>query len=275
MRAQVTGFAPERQLAAHEAMQLYASHRQEIDDELFEDLAVDWCVQHEDPRPKKLLISDMDSTIIGQECLDELAAVAGQGDQVRAITERAMAGELDFAASLTERVATLKDQPSGILETVWRDVIRPNPGAAILAATMKAHGAKTALVSGGFTFFVKRVAAQCGFEHFFANELHVKDGLLTGTVWRPILDAQAKRTHLLELVADPVDALAMGDGANDLAMVQAAGLGVAFKPKPVLAQAANGVIRHTELSTALYFQGIAKADWVTSSVSNAGSRPAG
>lgn len=263
MRAQVTGFAPERQLAPGEAVQLCASRHDEIDDGLFDDLCVDWCVQHDDPRPKKLLISDMDSTIIGQECLDELAAMAGQGDKVRAITERAMAGELDFAASLTERVATLTGQSTDILESVWRDIIRPNAGAQTLTATMKAHGASTALVSGGFNFFAKRVAAQCGFDHFFANDLHEKDGKLTGTVGAPILDAQAKKTHLLELVDDPADALAMGDGANDLAMVQAAGLSVAYKPKPVLAQAAHGSIRHTDLATALYFQGIAKADWVS------------
>ncbi|MDE1939647.1 MAG: phosphoserine phosphatase SerB [Alphaproteobacteria bacterium] len=210
-------------------------------------------------RRKKLLIADMDSTIITCECLDELADMAGLKAKVSAITERAMRGEIEFAGALRERVALLKGLPLEALERVWRERVRLNPGAKELVATMKANGAKTLLVSGGFTFFSARVAEAAGFDEHQSNVL-IDDGkVLTGEVRDPILGKEAKLAALeraLEqygLQAD--DVLAVGDGANDLAMIQRAGLGVAYHAKPVVAAAAGASINHNDLKALLYLQG--------------------
>jgi phosphoserine phosphatase len=217
-------------------------------------------------RRKRLLISDMDSTIIGQECIDELADAVGLKPQISEITERAMRGELDFEAALTSRVAMLRGLPLSALERTLRERITLNAGARTLIATMKAHGAKTLLVSGGFTFFTSRVAEMAGFNAHLGNLL-ADDGLaLTGEVARPIIGREAKREALLEAVSQlgigTDDAIAMGDGANDLDMIRAAGLGIAYKAKPLVAAEANASIQHTDLTAALFFQGYRASDFV-------------
>lgn len=218
----------------------------------------DICLQPSKNRKKSLLICDMDSTLIGQECIDELADFAGVKEHVSGITERAMRGELDFDEALTERVSLLKGLNLSILETCFNERIKLNPGAVTLCQTMKASGAKTVIVSGGFTFFTKRVAAACGFEFHHANILLDDGETLIGDVGRPILGREAKQQTLVEYSADlggTSSAIAIGDGANDLAMIQAAGLGVAYYAKPAVAAAAHCAINHTDLTTALYFQG--------------------
>jgi phosphoserine phosphatase len=225
---------------------------------------VDWAITPKANRRKRLLISDMDSTIIGQECLDELADFAGLKAEVSAITERAMRGELDFEGALTQRVAMLKGLGLEALAACHEQRVRLNPGARELVATMKAHGARCVLVSGGFRYFTSRVAAMAGFEADRANTLIDDGAKLTGEVGRPILGREAKLAALLEEtaalggVAD--DALAMGDGANDLDMIKAAGLGVAYKAKPVVAAQTRARIEHTDLRAALFFQGYAVSD---------------
>ena len=218
-------------------------------------------------RRKRLLISDMDSTIIGQECLDELADFAGLKAEVSAITERAMRGELDFEGALTTRVGMLKGLDLKALESAYEERITLNPGARTLVATMAGQGASTVLVSGGFTFFTERVAASAGFAAHRGNTL-IDDGIaLTGEVGRPILGREAKLTALDAFAADAglarEDALALGDGANDLDMICAAGLGIAYKAKPVVAEEAHAAITHTDLRAALYFQGYAETEFVS------------
>jgi len=225
----------------------------------------DFCVQPADNRKKSLLICDMDSTLIGQECIDELADFAGVKEHVSGITERAMRGELDFEAALTERVALLKGLDLSVLETCFKERIVLNDGAATLCRTMKANGAKTVIVSGGFTFFTERVAKACGFEAHHANTLLDDGETLLGDVGRPILGRDAKRDTLEKYSNDlggPAEAIAIGDGANDLAMIKAAGLGVAFYAKPAVAAAAHCAINHTDLTTALYFQGYKDFEFV-------------
>ncbi|MFN7179381.1 phosphoserine phosphatase SerB [Hyphomonas sp.] len=217
-------------------------------------------------RRKRLLISDMDSTIIGQECIDELADAVGLKPQISEITERAMRGELDFEAALTSRVAMLRGLPLSELDRTLRERITLNAGARTLIATMKAHGAATLLVSGGFTFFTSRVAEMAGFNAHLGNLL-ADDGLaLTGEVGHPIIGREAKREALLEAVSQlgigTDDAIAMGDGANDLDMIRAAGLGIAYKAKPLVAAEANASIQHTDLTAALFFQGYRASDFV-------------
>jgi phosphoserine phosphatase len=215
---------------------------------------------------KRLLISDMDSTIIGQECIDELADAVGLKPQISEITERAMRGELDFEAALTSRVAMLRGLSLNELDRTLRERITLNPGARTLIATMKAHGAATLLVSGGFTFFTSRVAQMAGFHADLGNTLRDDGVALTGEVGRPILGREAKREALIEAVTQlgtsPEDAIAMGDGANDLDMIRAAGIGVAYKAKPLVAAEANASIQHTDLVAALFFQGYRAADIV-------------
>jgi phosphoserine phosphatase len=217
-------------------------------------------------RRKRLLIADMDSTIIPVECIDELADMAGVGPQVARVTERAMAGELDFEGALAARVALLEGTPVDTLERVFVERIRLNPGARALVATMAAHGAHTMLVSGGFTFFSEKVAALAGFAEHRANVLVSEGGRLTGRVAEPILGREAKRAALEEALAarglDLRDALAVGDGANDLAMVRAAGLGVAYRAKPVLEEAATASVRHAGLEALLALQGYAEEEFV-------------
>lgn len=231
-------------------------------------LVADFCIQKPNGRRKNLLICDMDSTLIGQECIDELADFAGVKDRVSVITERAMRGELDFEQALIERVGLLKDLPLYNLQDCFDQRIRLNPGADILAATMRANGATTVIVSGGFTFFTTRIADLAAFEYNQANTL-IDDGVkLTGDVGRPILGRDAKKAALMHFSANiggPSAAIAIGDGANDLAMIQAAGLGVAYRAKPIVADAAHCAIQHTDLTTALYFQGYKECDFVTPS----------
>lgn len=229
--------------------------------------AIDVCVQPAEGRLKKLLLCDMDSTIIQQECIDELADYAGIKEQIAAITERAMQGELDFEAALTERVGLLKGLPVSALQQCFEERIRLTPGARTLVQTMKASGATCQLVSGGFTFFTSRVSEVTGFDADFANTL-IDDGkALTGEVGRPILGRQAKLDRLQATAASLgialEDSITIGDGANDMAMIEAAGLGIGFNPHPVLAKAARAVISGPSLTTALYFMGIPETEWVS------------
>lgn len=214
-------------------------------------------------RRKRFLIADMDSTIIPVECIDELADYAGVRTQVAAITERAMAGELDFAGAVRARLELMLGLPESVLERVFAERIRLNPGAATLVRTMAAHGAHTALVSGGFTCFTARVAEAAGFAEHRANRLIFEDGRLTG-VAEPILGREAKLAAIEEIAArlgaTPAEAVAVGDGANDLAMIEAAGLGVAYRAKPALAARAEAVIRHADLTALLYLQGYSEAE---------------
>ena len=227
---------------------------------------VDLLAQKPEGRRKRLLIADMDSTIITVECIDEMADMLGLKPRIAAITERAMRGELDFAAALRERVALLKGLALADLERVWRERIRLTPGARMLARTMRAHGALTALVSGGFSYFTARVREAAGFELDQANELTLKGTALAGAVREPILGAAAKLEALRRLAAErgiaPQETLAVGDGANDLEMIRAAGLGVAFRAKPVVAAAARARIDHGDLTALLYFQGYRRAEFV-------------
>lgn len=225
----------------------------------FRDQPVDVNVVASANRRKKLLIADMDSTIINCECLDELADMAGLKAKVSAITEKAMRGELDFATALRERVAMLKGLPLAALERVYVERIRLNPGARTLVATMRKHGAHSLLVSGGFSFFTSRVAKDAGFEAEQANVLLDDGKALTGTVHEPVLAREAKLTALQKatrlLNISDADALAVGDGANDLAMIERAGMGVAYHAKPIVAEAAGARIDHGDLTALLYLQG--------------------
>ena len=221
--------------------------------------AADFCVQPAEGRRKRLLLADMDSTIISCECLDELADFAGVKAQIAAITERAMAGELPFEAALTERVSRLAGLDLAALQQTYDERVRLNPGAATLARTMAAHGARCVLVSGGFDFFTSRVAAAAGFAANRANRLIDDGARLTGAVGLPILGREAKLTALKEEAAalgvDLSETLAVGDGANDLAMIEAAGLGVAWRAKPSVAARADARVDHADLTALLYFQG--------------------
>ena len=213
-------------------------------------------------RRKRLLIADMDSTMIEQECIDELGVMAGIGDHIKAITARAMKGELDFEGALKERVKLLKGLDAGIIGTILRERISFMPGGRTLLATMKANGAYAALVSGGFTPFTSQVAAALGFDEHQANELIVADGVLTGEVGYPILGQQAKRDALRRISARlgiaTADALAVGDGANDLAMIGEAGMGVALHAKPQVQAEARYRVNHGDLTALLYLQGYEK-----------------
>jgi len=216
-------------------------------------------------RRKRLLIADMDSTMIPVECIDEVADFAGVRAQVSAITERAMAGELDFEGSLRARVELMEGLPEDKLADVYAERVHLNPGARTLVRTMAAHGAHTALVSGGFTYFAARVAEASGFAEYRANELLFADGRLTGRVAEPILGRAAKLEALVEITGrlgiGPGDAIAVGDGANDLAMIEAAGLGVAFRAKRALAERADAVIEHSDLTSLLHLQGYEEGEF--------------
>jgi len=220
---------------------------------------VDLCLQPTRGRRKRLLIADMDSTMIGQECIDELADLAGFGPQVAAVTARAMNGELEFEPALRARVALFAGLDAGLIERTWAERITYTPGGALLVATMKVHGAHCALVSGGFTAFTERVAAGLGFHEHRANLLHVEGGRLAGSVAEPILGRDAKVAALVEISArlgiEPALAMAVGDGANDLAMLAAAGAGVALHAKPVVAAQCDLRINHGDLTALLYLQG--------------------
>ena len=216
-------------------------------------------------RRKKLLIADMDSTMIQQECIDELGVKAGIGDHIKAITARAMRGELDFEGALKERVQLLKGLDVGIIDEILRERISFMPGGRSLIATMKANGAYTALVSGGFTPFTSSVAAALGFDENQANELIAADGVLTGEVGYPILGQQAKLEALQRIAArlgiSTTEALAVGDGANDLAMLGEAGMGVALHAKPQVQAEARFRVNHGDLTALLYLQGYERREF--------------
>ncbi len=227
---------------------------------------IDFALQPWAGRKKRLLIADMDSTIIGCECLDELADFAGVKDQVAAITERAMRGEIGFEGALRERVAMLKGLELSALQRCYDERVRLNPGARILVRTMAAHGARCVLVSGGFRFFTGRVAAAAGFHAERANTLIEDGAVLTGVVGEPILGREAKLEALEQetdaLGVTPRVALAVGDGANDLMMIQAAGLGVAYRAKPLVAAEADARVDHADLTALLHFQGYAESEFI-------------
>jgi phosphoserine phosphatase len=229
--------------------------------------AIDVVIQPQDRRRKKLLIADMDSTMIGQECIDELADFGGVKDRVADITGRAMRGELAFAPALRERVALLKGLPAAIIDRVVAERITLTPGGRTLVKTMRANGAYTCVVSGGFTAFTKSLAAAIGFDEQRANTLLTDaEGRLTGAVAEPVLGRDAKRDALLELRArlqlGPNETLAVGDGANDLPMIEAAGLGIAYHGKPLLREAAAACIDHGDLTALLYAQGYRREEFV-------------
>jgi phosphoserine phosphatase len=232
------------------------------------DLPIDIVVQPQAIRRKKLFLADMDSTMIGQECIDELADFAGLKAHVAAITERAMRGEIEFEPALRERVALLKDLPVSVVDEVLKTRITPTPGGRELVMTMRAHGAYTCLISGGFTLFTNAVAAMIGFQENRANELIVRDGRFSGEVREPILGRAAKLQTLIDLTEsfdlDDIDTLVTGDGANDLGMIQNAGLGVAYHAKPAVAAAAAARIDHGDLTALLYAQGYHRDEFVDS-----------
>jgi phosphoserine phosphatase len=228
---------------------------------------IDVVVQHATRRRKRLLLADMDSTIIGQECIDELADFVGQKARVAAITERAMRGEIEFAPALRERVALLAGLPAAVVDDVIANRITLTPGGRTLVQTMRRHGAYTCLVSGGFTVFTVKVAAQIGFDENRGNRLAIgDDGRFLGTVAEPVLDSGAKLGTLKEL-RDRLglawdETLVVGDGANDLAMIRDAGLGVAFRAKLLVAEAAAARIDHGDLTALLYGQGYRREEFV-------------
>jgi phosphoserine phosphatase len=231
-----------------------------------DDAPVDVVVQEQESRRKKILIADMDSTMIQQECIDELAEEAGLREHVAAITARAMNGEIEFEPALRERVALLKGLPLSVIDKVISTRISLMPGGVELVRTMRKHGAYTALVSGGFTSFTRRVAEMIGFNEDRANTLLHDGAHLSGTVSDPILGREAKVEKLIE-IADrlgltPQDAIAVGDGANDLGMIQLAGTGVALHAKPAVAAQAKVRIDHGDLTALLYIQGYRKSDFV-------------
>lgn len=228
---------------------------------------VDVVVQGEAGRRRKLLVADMDSTMIEVECIDELADYAGLRAQVAAVTERAMTGELAFEAALAERVALLAGLEESAIDLCRAERVRLTPGAVELVRTMKRGGALTILVSGGFTAFAEPIGAEIGFERVVANRLLADGGRLSGAVEPPIVGAQGKRRALLDALAerglDARQALAVGDGANDIPMLREAGLGVAYRAKPAAAAAADARIEHNDLTALLYAQGYPRSEWET------------
>ena len=227
---------------------------------------VDIVVQPAAGRAKRLLVADMDSTMITVECIDELADYAGIKPQVAAVTEAAMRGDLDFAAALDARVALLAGLGDDVIDRCLAERVRIMPGAVALVRTMKARGGRTVLVSGGFTRFAGPVGDRIGFDRVIANNLLIADGRLTGRVAKPIVDSATKERTMVEernaLGLDPAATMAVGDGANDLAMIALAGLGVAYHAKPIVAAAAGARIDHGDLSALLYAQGIPRAEWM-------------
>ena len=226
----------------------------------------DVVVQPEEPRFRKLLVADMDSTIIGQECIDELADFAGLKREVADITERAMQGKLDFKAALRERVALLSGLEEDAIARCLAERVVPNPGAATLVRTMRVGGASALLVSGGFLSFAEPIARMIGFDQVRANRLLFDGSQLSGRVEDPIVDGQAKLEALLETRDDiglrREDVLAIGDGANDRLMIEEAGLGVAYRAKEALVEVADAKIEHHGLDALLWAQGIRKKEWV-------------
>jgi phosphoserine phosphatase len=226
---------------------------------------IDIVVQPDEPRWKRLLVADMDSTIIGQECIDELADYAGLKDKVARITDRAMRGELDFPGALRERVRLLAGLDEHALKRCLNERVRVTAGAETLVQTMRAGGASCLLVSGGFLSFAEPVARTVGFDRVHANRLVFAGGKLSGEVGDPIVDALTKRESLIEareqLGLRPEEVLAVGDGANDKLMIEEAGLGIAFRAKPALVEVADAELRHHGLDALLWVQGIRRRDW--------------
>lgn len=246
----------------------FAAAAGEIEPGLRESLAgrrIDLAVQPAAGRRKRLLVADMESTIVTRELLDELAGFAGIRDKVAAITERSMRGEVDFAGSLRERVALLAGLSATVIDQA-KALIELTPGARTLVRTMRAHGAHAALVSGGFTCFTAIAAEACGFDEHRGNRLLIEDGRLAGKVGEPVLGPPDKLAALQEIAAArglrPDETAAVGDGANDIPMLQAAGLGVAFRGKPAVAAAARFRLDHADLTGLLYMQGYRAADFV-------------
>lgn len=235
-------------------------------EEVVEDMPLDVAIQPAEDRKKKLIVCDMDSTIIEQECIDELADAVGLRSEVSDITARAMRGEIEFEAALRERVALLKGLPEAKLQEVWEKYITFTDGARELIATMKANDAKCALVSGGFTFFTSRVAEALGFDAPYANELIIKDGALTGEVAEPVLGKDSKVATLAQLMhanrLSPRLVMTVGDGANDIPMLSAAGLGIALHGKPKVREAADICVDYGDLRNLLYIQGYSDAEIV-------------
>lgn len=233
-----------------------------------DDLPIDIVVQPIAARRKKLFLADMDSTMIGQECIDELADFVGLKAHVAAITERAMRGEIQFEPALRERVALLKGLSVDVVDKVIEERITLTPGGRELVGTMRAHGAYTCLISGGFTLFTQAIAQKIGFQENRGNELVIANGKLTGEVKEPIIGRDAKLATLVELREsfdlDNIDTLVAGDGANDLGMIQQAGLGVAFHAKPAVAAAAAARIDFGDLTALLYAQGFAREEFIGS-----------
>jgi phosphoserine phosphatase len=227
---------------------------------------IDVVVQPQAGRTKQLLVADMDSTMITIECIDELADYAGIKPQIAEVTERAMRGELDFEAALDARVALLRGLEESAIDRCHAERVVLMPGAQALIRTMKAYGARTVLVSGGFTVFADKVAEAIGFDRALSNRLGIACGVLDGTVARPIVGAATKRETLIAerdaLGLKPEQTLAVGDGANDIPMIEEAGLGVAYHAKPITAAAADARIEHGDLTALLYAQGYKRADWV-------------
>jgi len=226
---------------------------------------VDSVVQPDEPRWKRLLVADMDSTIIGQECIDELADYAGLKSQVARITERAMQGEIDFQGALRERVRLLAGLDQGALSRCLNERVRITDGAETLVQTMRAGGASCLLVSGGFLSFATPIAETVGFDQVKANRLIFVGGKLSGEVGDPIVDAMAKHDALIEtrdrLGLAKADVMAVGDGANDKLMIEEAGLGIAFRAKPALAEIADAELKHHGLDALLWVQGVRRRDW--------------
>ena len=233
---------------------------------LFAEEPLDVVVQPAACRRKKLLLADMDSTIIGQECIDELADVAGLRAKVSAITDRAMRGEIAFEPALRERVALLRGLDETVVARIIKERITATPGASALVQTMRANGAHATLVSGGFTVFTRPVAEAIGFDEHRANRLIVEGGRFAGCVSEPILGREAKLAALIELRERyglrKEETLAVGDGANDLAMLGEAGLGIAYHAKPAVAATAHARIEHCDLTALLYAQGYRRADFI-------------
>lgn len=232
--------------------------------EAFADAAFDLVVQRRPGRRKDLLVADMDATIIAEETLDELAAIAGLRERIAPITERAMNGEIGFEEAIRLRVRMLEGVHVSQLEATF-DRISMNPGARTLVQTMRAHGAYTVLLSGGFRYFTSRIRGAIGFDHDIANDVAIEHDQLTGAVDGPILAPGAKRAALVRIAADrhvPLsETLAVGDGANDIGMLQVAGLGVAYRPKPVVAAAVAVHLRHADLTGLLYLQGYSQQEF--------------